>query len=93
METDTKLTNVVFRVWKDWPKTCIALFPDLPYDRYNVACQCYEHSREHVAADYEGTMEATRKAKPEEYADLLAELESIGYRLTIKSRRGWTKRP
>ena len=90
--SDVPLTNVVFRVWKDHPST-IALFPDKPADRYNILCQSYERLGQHGGADYEGTMLATRKAKPEEYADLLSELESIGYRLTIKSRRGWLKRP
>jgi hypothetical protein len=82
--------NVVFRAWKDGAGV-IALFPDIPADRYNVLCQSYEHVGQHGGADYESVMFLTRKARPEEYADLLQELESIGYRMVIKSRRSWTK--
>ena len=54
-----------------------ALFPECPFgDNF---CMSFQHVGGHSAADYQGCIERSRPAKPEEYADLLAELIRIGY--------------
>lgn len=73
-------TPVIFR---KWPKReggdVIALFPaELgTYDPYT--CGSYQHVGQHGSADPHMVVNATKKAKPEEYADLKRELESAPY--------------
>jgi hypothetical protein len=81
-------TIVVFRVWRAQPKTCIALFP-MEEERYGDGRRCcgsYEHVGQHGAADYRGVMQATRPAKPDEYAALKRELESAPYNYVFDVR-------
>lgn len=80
-------TPVIFRVWLANSPNVLALFPDIPWNRQGTLCTSYESCGQHGGADYEGCMTKTRPAKPREYVDLLEELESIGYRLIVKSRR------
>ncbi len=74
------MTPVIFRKWsKSEGGGIIALFPtelgtDDPY-----TSNSYEHVGQHGSADPVGLIQRTTAAKPAEYADLLAELESIGY--------------
>lgn len=69
--------RVVFRRWRDSGEV-IALFPDSEWDwRGNVAS--YQHIGQHGGADYSGVVSRSTLATPEQYADLLAELVSIGY--------------
>lgn len=81
-EQDTAATVVVFRKWNNGD--IVALFPELPHDRHH--CMSYEHVGQHGAADYSGVVMMTTPAKPEEYANLAAELRRIGYRLNVKTR-------
>ena len=67
----------------------IALFPELPSDPHGAFCLSYEHVGQHGGAFYAGVIGATLPAKPEEYASLKAELESIGYDLQIRRRANW----
>lgn len=53
-----------------------AVFPCKDED--NGCMTCYAHIGQHSSCCYEWYFEQ-RKAKPEEYADLLRELVSIGY--------------
>ena len=73
-------TPVIFR---KWPKSeggdVIALFPTLVGTMDPYTCESYEHVGQHGSADPQGVMQATKPAKPAEYADLMAELKSIGY--------------
>lgn len=85
VEKDTEVTKVVFRVWKK-QGTVLALFPEQPDDVLGKYCSSYEHIGQHGGADYVHCIQATRPATPEEYADLKAELESIGYNLKIVKR-------
>jgi hypothetical protein len=83
--TEAKPTPVIFRKWKD-TGDILALFPydlgtDSPY-----TCSSYEHVGQHGAADPRGCIQQTKPAKPEEYAALKAELESLGYKLKPMSR-------
>lgn len=83
MEKDKDITKVVFRWW-NVSKDIIALFPDTW--EYGF-CNSYEHVGQHGDADYDGIIKQSRPATPEEYADLKAELESIGYNLKVMQRR------
>lgn len=81
------MTDVIFR--RDLCDGVVyALFPDEPSDVRGVYCTVYQHVGQHGQADYQMCVGSSRPAKPEEYADLLAELVDIGYDdLRIKQRR------
>lgn len=71
--------KVIFRKFKDGQ--VIALFPELPSDnRGNITS--YMHIGQHGLAS-RLVVHDTKPAKPEEYAELYAELRSIGYDLVI----------
>jgi len=80
---DTEKTRVVFRKYKEGD--ILALFPNMKGNNYRVGC--YQHIGQHGEADYQGCIASTVPATPEEYKDLAAELESIGYNLLIRKRR------
>lgn len=81
-EWDTSLTHVIFRKWRKKPRTCIAWLFGIPARLGRV--MAYEHVGQHGEGTYPlDTVPAT----PEEYADLKAELESIGYRLRVTKRK------
>lgn len=71
-------TRVAFRAWLD-EGDVIAIMPDLPGTTDPYTCESYQHMGQHSSCDPYGLIQATRPAKPAEYADLLAELTSIGY--------------
>lgn len=85
MEKDLEKTVVVFRRWRAFGQSVIALFPE---DVDEGFCNSYEHVGQHGLADYPGVIRKTTPATPEEYADLKTELESIGYNLDVRTRRG-----
>lgn len=66
-------TKVIFRKLDG---EIIALFPELVGDYSPYTCTCYAHIGQHSIAIAEPL---GIPATPAEYADLLAELESIGY--------------
>lgn len=72
-----EVTRTVFRKFKDGQ--ILALFPYEKYDAFGLYCVSYMHIGQHSAADYSGMVAETTLAKPEEYASLKKELESIGY--------------
>ena len=76
----TEADVVVFRRWKDTGDV-IALFPELPADLGGDCCDSYEHCGQHGGADYHGVVQHTEPCSPDEAADLVAELRTIGYRL------------
>lgn len=86
---DEAETTVVFRVWREQDGgDVIALFPEVEHNgRY---CESYMHVGQHGGADYALVIQATRPARPEEYAMLQSELEIIGYRLQIRQKRSWS---
>jgi len=77
---------VVFRKWPDGD--ILALFPNLDGGTGN--CDSYMHVGQHGGAHYASCISATKPANPAEYADLLAELTSIGYDLKVRQRRNWS---
>lgn len=72
-----KKTKVIFRKYKDGE--IIALFPMVLFAKNPSLCQCYVKVGQHGSAHPEATVHATKPAKPEEYDELLKELERIGY--------------
>lgn len=77
-------TLVKFRKDRD-DNSVWAAFPQLKQDKKHLGndiITCYSHIGQHSACqvDY---MNACDKATESEYADLKAELESIGYKLKI----------
>lgn len=78
-------TPVVFRVFPEGD--AIALFPaDAGGSSYGD-CTCYQHVGQHGTADYQHVIGITRPARPEEYADLLAELRQVGYTPKVYRRQ------
>lgn len=78
---------MLFRVWgASEGGGVIALFPTLPGTQDPESCESYEHVGQHGAADFQGMLHRTRRARPEEYAELAAELREIGYVLDIRER-------
>jgi hypothetical protein len=79
----TNKTRVIFKKFDEGD--IIALFPELaggmnPY----TTCESYMHVGQHGATSVE--LAGLNPANPEEYASLKAELESLGYDLTIARR-------
>lgn len=80
---DKEITKVIFKKWPDGD--VIAVFPELLGDYSPHTCLSYEHVGQHGAASV-SLMSSLAPAKPEEYADLKEELESIGYNLKVYRR-------
>lgn len=78
-----KKTITVFRKFRG---EIIALFPAERWNNYNYDCTSYVHLGQHSAADYNYVVSKSTLATPDEYADLKAELERIGYELDIKQK-------
>lgn len=90
-ETVAPAVRVIFRAYRG-TNDIVAVFPDLVADaRGNVTT--YEHIGQHGAGAYDTMILLTRPAKPAEYAPLRAELERIGYQLTIATRRHARRNP
>ena len=85
MEQDTEKTIVIFRVWKKGGGI-IALFPGIMEGDYGQFCSSYEHVGQHSGADYQGVINQTTPARPEDSYNLMRELEGIGYNLKIQKR-------
>lgn len=79
------MTKVVFRKLKDGQ--VIALFPQETASRDGYECMSYMHVGQHGSAD-PMIVHDTKPATPREYAPLVAELLSIGYRLDIRKKFG-----
>lgn len=86
MEKLTEKTKVVFRIFKD-DGSLVALFPNEIADPHGNIMS-YQHIGQHGAADYSYCIQKSRPARPEEYADLVRELQGLGYNLDIRTRRG-----
>ena len=87
MEKDTEQTEVIFRKYGDGE--IIALFPYLPEFRY-TSCMSYMHIGQHGTAHLD-LIDRTKLASPDEYQELLKELEGIGYNLKVVKKMSWRK--
>lgn len=63
------------------------MFPQVPATSDGWECMSYMHVGQHGSAD-PNIVHDTKAAQPKEYAPLVAELLSIGYRLDIHKRFG-----
>ncbi len=73
-------TPVIFRKWSESEGGgIIAIFPTELGTNDPYTSSSYEHIGQHGAADPVGLIQRTKPAKPSEYADLMTELESVGY--------------
>ena len=82
MENDTQTkTKVIFRKFRKGGSV-LALFPEIPGTNELFTCSSYMHVGRHCTAGT-GITFYTDPAKPEEYKDLLAELNNIGYNVSI----------
>lgn len=79
--------DVVFRKWPDG--TIDALMPYESELDYKVAC--YSRIGQHCQADYDFVMSKTRPALESEYKDLLKELLSLDYEVTVIKRANRAK--
>jgi hypothetical protein len=92
MEQDTEFTPVIFRkMQKGYGGDVLAVFPTdaATYNAYE--CGCYAHVGQHGACEPGHVIARSRPAKPEEYKDLMAELQGApyGYRLKVYKRMQW----
>lgn len=74
--------KVIFRKFKKYPDSVIAIFIEMGYPKYTAQphlYMSYMHVGQHGECDYNHLLNITRKASKKEYSDLLTELESIGY--------------
>lgn len=74
------MTKVIFRVHnvKGEEPEVIAFLPELPGSPYWLTgCLCYAHLGQHSNGTFNYYYESTRPATPDEYADLLSELQGI----------------
>ena len=80
--------RVIFKLTPDG-RDVIAFLPDNPVVNYGCIMS-YEHVGQHGEASLPFYWDC-KPARPEQYADLLRELESMGYRPTIRRRlnRNW----
>lgn len=93
-DQDAHVTPVIFRMWpKRKGGEVIALFPADAGTYDPGTCSSYVHVGQHGSADPQYVVNTTRAATPDEYADLVKELEGppFGYRLRIyrRMRREW----
>jgi hypothetical protein len=90
MSTDKSAADVLFRITKgDARKEVVAVLSTpgaVTFDSRGMAT-CYVHAGQHGECHVAWYLQRTRKAKPEEFAKLKLELESIGYVLTLRQKR------
>jgi hypothetical protein len=86
-EQDTEFTPVVFRADRSGPfkGDVTAVFPCEPSDPFGFFMSCYTHVGQYSGCGLDW-YQRTRAARPDEYAALLTELISIGYRPKVYRR-------
>lgn len=86
-QQDENETPVIFRIERRKGGEVTAVFPCEPADMDGRTMTCYAHIGQHGGCSHQFAWSG-RRAKPEEYADLKAELEGApyGYRLKVYKR-------
>lgn len=82
---DTNKTDVLFLIEKpegNLPCNVFAFFPKNVYSDNSKMFDCYAHIGQHSSCHIDYAKEC-KQATQEQYADLLKELESIGYNLNV----------
>ena len=83
-----KPIDVIFKMEGDkGDKSPIAFFPTLPGDNDPYTCTSYARVGQHCSASKAYYLDL-ESAKPEQFAPLKKELESVGYVLDVRKR--WT---
>ena len=90
--SDPEVTKVIFKKVKsgDFKGEVDAFFPNHEANRGNISG--YSHIGQHFEADL-GYFWDLAPAKPEEYASLKKELESIGYNLKVVKKLQYNDLP
>jgi hypothetical protein len=94
MEKDTEITRVVFKMTPKYPRLVfgqpevIAFLLDVPANYGSI--MSYMHVGQHGEAD-NGFARECKRATPEQYKDLKAELESLGYNLKVCKRLSFAR--
>ena len=84
-------TKVIYRIYPDGDT--IAIFPELPDDRWGSRSVIYQHTGQHGGAHHTDIVVTTRMASQEEYSSLHDELtNTVGYDLTIVKRESQSMR-
>ena len=84
MKKDKHITKAQFLIEKpegDLPRNVFAFFPELKNNNKNTF-SCYAHIGQHSVCSLEYASNC-EEASPEQYKELMQELESIGYNLEI----------
>lgn len=91
IETPTETVKVLFLVNEKDPQNpdLFAYFPEENFDREGKFKTSYSHMGQHSAV-HPAYAKESRQAKPYEYKDLKAELESIGYKLEVLNQTNET---
>lgn len=84
MKQDAYETKTIFRRYPDG--SIVALFPRDNGTNDARTCSSYMHVGQHGSAEPFHVMQTTKPATAAEYANLLAELQSIGYRVKVAAR-------
>lgn len=86
-QQDTEETPVIFRIERRKDGEVTAVFPCEPAAIDERTMTCYAHIGQHGGCSHQFVWSG-RRAKPEEYASLKAELEGVpyGYRLKVYKR-------
>lgn len=92
MEKDTYITEIMFRydTTKDFKGTIFAVMPH-HVDTLKGDVTTYQHVGQHSTGDYNVCLQQSRPATEIEYADLKAEMESLGYNIKVVKRRNYDK--
>jgi hypothetical protein len=84
LEQDEHTTDVILRRWRSGDKEVLAVFPGISGGyRGEYRMESYQHIGQHSACDYYGAILPLTRPCPAadpDAADLLRELESMGYR-------------
>ena len=80
--TDEPAIPVIFRADRGG---ITAVFPTEPGDYSGNSMMCYAHVGQHSSCSF-GWYHITHAATPADYADLLAELKRIGYKIKVYRR-------
>ena len=89
MRRDNFKTEMIFR--KEKNGDILAVFPYEPYNDTHNVMACYVHVGQHGGCHFDYALKETKPAKPEEYADLYKELESLGYNIKVVKRRNYDR--
>jgi hypothetical protein len=73
-------TIVIFRKCNN-DDSVIAIMPELPFTDGGNDCTCYQHVGQHSGCN--GWHYFSRPCDPADYADLLAELQRVGYNVRV----------